>query len=174
MLDKFKPDVYQKDVYSIDYKKLKSLGVKCLLFDFDNTIISKSNNKLTRKLKDLIENLKDRGFKVIIFSNASKTKIKPFKEYLEVDCAANSRKPCIKKFKMILKTFKYEENQVAIIGDQLLTDVLGGNRVGIYTILVDPIESSELIFTKINRFIEKLIMIKLKKKYSFVKGTYYE
>jgi len=174
MVEKFKPDMYQKDIYAIDYKKLKSLGIKCLLFDLDNTIISKNNRKLSRKLKDLIENLKDKGFRVIIFSNAPKAKIRPFKDYLEVDCSANSRKPCIKKFKKILKIFKYEESEVAIIGDQLLTDILGGNKVGIYTILVDPIEVSELIFTKINRFFEKIVIKRLKKHHLFEKGKYYD
>ena len=71
MIELFKPDMYVKDIYAIDYKKLKSYGIKCILFDLDNTLVPYYKKKPTRKLKDFIENLKDIGFKVIIFSNSN-------------------------------------------------------------------------------------------------------
>lgn len=174
MIECFKPDMYQKSVYTIDYKKLKSIGIKCLLIDLDNTLITRSVTKPTKKIKDLIEGLKEIGFKVVIFSNASKKKLTPFKEKLEVDCSASSKKPLKFKFKRIFGKYKYSENQIAIIGDQLLTDVLGGNRVGIYTILVQPIGRNDLFFTKINRALEKFVMYRLKRKGLFKKGEFYE
>ena len=173
VLDKFKPDMYQKSIYNIDYKKLNSLGIKCLLFDLDNTIITRDNKKPTKKVIDLIEGLKEIGFRIIIFSNAGKKKLIPFKEILEVDCSAKSMKPFKKKFKKVIKEYRFSENEIALIGDQLMTDILGGNRVGIYTILVDRISGKELIFTKINRFLEKIVRLRLKK-VGFEKGKYYE
>ncbi len=173
MLDKFKPDMYKKSIYDIDYKKLNSMGIKCLLFDLDNTIIKTDMKRPSKKNIDLIQKLKDIGFRVIIFSNARKKKIEPFKEILEVDCSAKSRKPFKKKFKKVIKEYRYGEDEIALIGDQLITDILGGNRVGIYTILVDRISGKEWIFTKINRFFEKIIRLRLKK-LGFEKGKYYE
>jgi len=79
-----------------------------------------------------------------------------------------------KKFLQILNEFGYQINEVAIIGDQMLTDVVGGNKIGITTILVNPISKKDLFFTKFNRLIEKRIMKKLRNKDLFVKGRYYE
>ena len=174
MLEKFIPDMYQKSIFTIDYKKLKSNGIKCILFDLDNTICPISILKPSRKVKDLIEKLKSMKFKVIIISNSPKKRLLPFKEILEVDCAASSKKPCGFKFKKILKEYNLKINEVAIIGDQLLTDVLGGNRLGITTILVNPVSSKDHFFTGFSRFLENIIIRKAMKKELFTRGNYYE
>lgn len=174
MIELYKPDVYKKDIYAIDYKKLKSIGIKCILFDLDNTLVPYYKNRPTRKIKDLIENIKDMGIKVILFSNSSKKRLTPFKNILEVDCSASSHKPFSKKFKKVLTEYKYAESEVAIIGDQIPMDVYGGNRMGIFTILVTPISKKELIWTKFNRMYEKHVIKKMEKKGIFKKGEYYE
>lgn len=174
MLELYKPDMYQSSIYVIDYKKLKSCGIKCILFDLDNTLVTVGSKKPTRKVKDFIEKLKDMNFKVIIISNSGRNRLSPFKNILEVDCAANARKPSKKKYEKILSEYKYDESEVVAIGDQLVTDIYGGNRMGIYTVLVDPISKRELIWTKFNRMKEKIVMYKLKRKNLFEKGKYYE
>lgn len=174
MLEKFIPDKYQKSVFTIDYKKLKSCGIKCIIFDVDNTLAPVNVAKPSRKVKDLVEKLKDMGFRVLIVSNAPKKRIAPFKEILEIDCAASSKKPSTRKFKKILKEYNLNVDEVAIIGDQLITDVLGGNRIGITTILVNPISSKDKLFTYITRFFENVVIRKAMKKELFAKGQYYE
>lgn len=174
MIELFKPDMYVKDIYSIDYKKLKNFGIKCILFDLDNTLVPCSNKKPSRKLKDFIEKLKDVGFKVIIFSNSNKKRLTPFKNILEVDCSYSSKKPFQKKYKKVLKEYKYNQSEVAMIGDQIVTDIYGGNRMGIFTILVKPINKKEFVFTKFNRFFENKIIRKLEKRKIFKRGEYYE
>ena len=89
MLDKFIPDMYQKSIYTINYDKLKEDGIKCLLFDLDNTCAAYSVKEPTNKLIELFEDLKDMGFKVIIYSNNTKKRLEPFKNKLLVDCSAN-------------------------------------------------------------------------------------
>ena len=74
------PDMYKKSIYVIDYKKLKESGIKCLLFDLDNTLVPYSVKKPTQKVKDLFKSLQEQGFKVIIFSNSGKKRLQPFKE----------------------------------------------------------------------------------------------
>ena len=71
-MEKYVPDMYKKSIYDIDYKKLKKNGIKCILFDLDNTLVPYYKNKPSRKVKDFIERVKDMGFKVIIFSNSNK------------------------------------------------------------------------------------------------------
>lgn len=174
MLEKFIPDIYQKSIFTIDYKKLKSCGIRCILFDVDNTLAPISTVKPSRKVKDLVERLKEMGFRVLIVSNASKKRLTPFKEILEIDVSASSKKPFGWKFRKILKEYNYKVNEVAIIGDQMITDVLGGNRVGITTILVNPISSKDQLLTHIIRFLENIVIRKAMKKELFAKGQYYE
>ena len=173
-MDNFIPDMYQKSIYHIDYDKLKEDGIKCLLFDLDNTCLPFKYNEPNKKLIDLFETLKDMDFKVIIFSNATKKRLTPFKNGLRVDCSASSRKPNSKKLLKVIKMFNYTLPEVAIIGDQLYTDILGGNRVGIKTILVNPMSKDDMLFTKMFRFMEKKKFKKFAKMGILVKGKYYE
>ena len=173
-MEKYIPDLYQKSIYAINYDKLLERGIKCLLFDLDNTLVAINVKRPTKRLKDLFNDIKEMGFTVILFSNSPKFHLKPFKEELEVDCCALANKPNIKKFKMILEEYHFNESEVAIIGDQIMTDILGGNRVGITTILVNPVSKKDGIFTKINRMRERKIMHKLREKELFAKGKYYD
>jgi hypothetical protein len=91
-----------------------------------------------------------------------------------VECVSNALKPLSINFKKVMEEHHFNENEVAIIGDQILTDVLGGNKVGITTILVNPLEHKDFLWTSINRFREKHIMKKLRDHDLFCKGRYYD
>lgn len=173
-MEKYVPDMYQKSIYAIDYNKLKSRGIKCLLFDLDNTIVPIKIKTPSDKIKELFSNLKEMGFKVILFSNSPKSRLKPFKDELQVDCSASSKKPNPKKFLQVLNIYGFGVSEVAIIGDEILTDIVGGNKIGITTILVNPIGKKDFFLARIRRRIEKRIMKKLRKKDLFSKGRYYE
>ena len=173
-MEKYIPDIYVKSIYYIDYEKLKERGIKCILFDLDNTVAPLSIKKPNKKIKELFTKLKEMGFKLIIFSNNKKSRLKPFKEELEVDCAFNCKKPMQKKFNIILRDYKYGISEIVIVGDNIVTDVLGGNKVGITTILVNPISNKERPQSKFSRLYEKHIMKKLSKHELFFRGKYYE
>lgn len=173
-MEKYIPDIYQKSIYTIDYDKLLDRGIKCLLFDLDNTIVPVTLKKPNKKIKELFEELKEKGFIVIIFSNSSKRRIKPFKDDLEVDCCARAKKPFRKKFLTIIHEFNVSVDEIAIIGDQILTDIVGGNKIGITTILVNPVSTYDAFFTRINRKVESRIVKKLRDYDLFVKGKYYD
>ena len=93
---------------------------------------------------------------------------------MNVDVAFNSRKPLKKKYKKILELYHFEIDEVACIGDQILTDILGANRMGFTSILVNRIAKYETIFTKINRFFEGFVLRKLAKRNILVTGEYYD
>ena len=172
-MDMFIPDIYQKSIYTINYKKLKKNGIKCLLFDLDNTMVPYKTNEPDRRLKELFAYLQN-DFKVIIISNSNKNRLRPFKEKLNVDTAYKSFKPLKKKYKKILEMYHFKVSEVACIGDQLLTDVYGANRMELTSILVNRIAQYEVITTRINRFFEKFILRSLAKKNILVKGEYYD
>ena len=173
-MENYIPDIYKKSIYSIDYDKLKERGIKCILFDLDNTIVPISIKKPNKKIKELFNELKSKGFKLIIFSNNNKVRLKPFKDELEVDCAFSCKKPMRKKYDIILNDYKYSVSEVAIIGDNIVTDILGGNKIGITTVLVNPISNKEYFLAQITRLFEKCIIKKLCKKELFMRGKYYE
>lgn len=168
------PDIYKKSIYDIDYKRLKNNGIKCILFDLDNTLIEYKQKEPSKEALDLINKLKELGFKVILYSNGLTKRVKTFGEAFDIECYAFCKKPKDKKLRNLLKELKYSESEVAIIGDQILTDILLGNIVGITTILTTPISKKEFICTKINRHSENKLIKKLSKLDLFYRGKYYE
>jgi len=174
MLSILVPDIYQKSIYDIDYAKLKRNGIKCLIFDLDNTLAAINIKSPNKKLKDLIEDLKAMDFKILIVSNAPKKRVEPFKEILCLDSSYLSMKPMKRKFQKVIKTYKFKPSQIVVIGDQLLTDVWGANRMGFTSILVNPIGTLDFAATKLNRFLEGIIYRRLEKNDLLKKGHYYE
>lgn len=171
-MNKFIPDMYQKNIYSINYDKLRKKGIKVLLFDLDNTIIERHNYELSSKLKELFKEL-NKFFVIYIISNSlNYDKLKKISKTLHIAYIGGSMKPFKRGYKKI--NFKnIKKNEMAMIGDQLLTDILGAKRMGYFTILTDPIEEdNELILTKFNRLIENSIL--KNKKCKLERGHYYD
>lgn len=173
-MDKFIPDIYQKSIFAINYEKLKNNGIKCILFDLDNTIAPINVEHPSKEVKDLIADIELLGIKVIILSNAKKNRVRPFKEELNVDSSFNSKKPLKTKYKKIMNIYNFKDNEIACVGDQLITDIFGANRMGFISILVNPISDVELFVTKINRFFERRILKIFKNQGLFEKDKYYE
>ena len=159
----FIPDIYQKDIYTIDYEKLKQDGYKVLIFDLDNTIGS------IQKTKDFLNKLAS-DFQIIVASNSLKKRVEPFLKGVNCSYFSLSLKPTLRVIRKIKKKYQIPYSKMVIIGDQILTDILVGKRKKILTILVDPIKDIDFKVTKFNRTFEKLIM----KKNKIVRGNYYE
>lgn len=172
-MDKFIPDMYYKSIYDINYKKLLNMNIKCIAFDLDNTVASYKEDVPSVEVKELFNLLSD-DFKIILFSNASKKRLTPFKEILNVDSSYSTRKPLKKKYLKIMRIYRLKPEEIAFVGDQLITDIYGANKVGGISILVNPIGTYEPINTKFNRFFERFIYKKFSKKGVLKKGAYYE
>ena len=165
----FIPKMYQKDIFSIDYKLLKQKGIKILIFDLDNTIGKIKDKVCDNKTSEFINKL-NKDFIVIVSSNSLKKRVLTFCDPLECGKIYFSLKPLSFVIKKIKRKYNINYQEMAIIGDQMLTDILLGNRYKLLTILVDQIDSYDLRKTRINRQFEKLI----KKKNKFKKGEYYK
>ena len=171
MLDLLIPDVYAQSIYTINYKKLKKNGIKCLLFDLDNTIASYKANMPDQKVKELFARLEE-DFKVIIISNSGKNRLRPFKEKLNVEIYFSSMKPFKKNYKKVLN--KYKKEECAFIGDQIMTDVIGAKRNNLFVIFVDKLDEYEPIRTKFCRFFEGFVLRNFNKNKILEKGKYYD
>lgn len=166
------PDMYKKNIYEINYEKLKKMGKKYLFFDLDNTIISYLQNKPTKENKILFDKLKKMGFEVFIFSNSPSNRLEPFEKELNVKVFSGSMKPLKKGYKKVLNM--YDKDKCVFIGDQIMTDVIGAKRNGLYVIFIDRINNKEPIYTKFWRFFEFFVLKRYERKKYLVKGKYYE
>ena len=167
-----KPDMYKKSIYDINYEKLKEKNIKYLFFDLDNTIIEYNKNHIDDVALNLFKSLENNGFKCIIFSNISYKKLCKIDNMMNIEIHYSSMKPLKKEYKKVLE--KYNKDECAFIGDQMMTDVLGAKRNDLFVILVDRISYIEPFGTKIFRFFEKIILRKLKRKNILVRGCYYD
>ena len=174
MIDKFVPDMFYQSIYRIDYDKLKSIGIKLLIFDLDNTIATYNENIPRNEVKDLIDKLKEMGFNVVLMSNSGKSRVLPFRNALEIDSKASAKKPLTSGYKKIMKVYKLEANHIACIGDQLITDIWGANKMGMTSILVNPMSKKDRKVTYINRFLEKILFKIMDKEELFKKRKKYE
>lgn len=173
-MDKYVPDIYQESIYTINYNQLFSRGIRCLLFDLDNTLVPIRTKVPSEEVKNLFEKLKKMGFKIIIFTNSRSKRARPFKNILGVDCCPFACKPFSKKFLSIIKVYNLQFSEVAIIGDSMMDDIYGGNKVGITTILIEQLEPKEFFIAALKRKREKKIIKKLSENNLFSKGCYYE
>ncbi len=170
---KYLPDIYKKDIFDINYKKLKDEGIKCLIFDLDNTLVKIDSLDIDNKTKELIEKLK-KDFIVLIVSNSPKKRVKVFLDNLDIDGYSFALKPSIRSLKRIKAKYNLFNKDIAIIGDQFMTDMKYGYKGKIKKIFVDPIALKDLKITNFNRFFENKIMKKYSKYNKFKKGEYYE
>lgn len=170
MKNLYKPTIYAKDIFNINYHKLKENGIKVLLFDIDNTI-AKTNEKIpSKEIIDLIKELK-KDFTIFILTNAIPARAKRFAKSLNIKAYYLSWKPLSTNYKRIIKSYNLDKKHIAAIGDQIYTDIKGANKLGIISILVNPVSKRESIFTKINRIKEKNLIKKTK---IITRGEYYE
>ncbi len=165
----FRPLMYQKDIFNINYEKLKKMEIEMLIFDLDNTILKYGDDLPNERTIDLFKSLR-KNFKIVIASNNIQKKVSKIAKCLKCDYLYSMMKPTKKIKKFLDKKYHIEFSKVAIIGDQIVTDIFVGNRLGLYPVLVDPICDKDLKITAFNRWLEKRIMNRMK----FKKGEYYE
>lgn len=163
------PNKYKESIYKIDFLRLYEKGIRLLLIDIDNTLASYKTILPTEENLNLVKDLQEIGFEVILISNNNYKRVstftKPFDDVLFVHWAL---KPLKRGYKKALRKASkdYKKEQVATIGDQLMTDVKGTKKMGFYSILVKPLERKTDVFTtKINRYFENKKIEKIKKKY---------
>ncbi len=161
----FYPDYYCKTVFDIDFQKLIDKNIKTLFFDLDNTLIPYDITKPDEKMASFFEKVKALGFSVFIISNNRKERVKKFANLINCRYVYSAQKPLKSGFRRALKKIGYPDPQhVCLIGDQFMTDVFGGKRMGFFVIVVDAIKrNTEKWFTRINRHLEHRILKRLKR-----------
>lgn len=172
-MKRYIPTMYQKNIFDIPYHKLKKRGIKCLIFDLDNTLALIDEKECPDKVKTLCKKLK-KDFQLVIISNNTKKRILPYMRELEIDGVAMALKPWTRGLRKIYKKYGYNKCEMVMIGDQIMTDIVSGNRFQIMTILVDPLGKKDLKITGFNRFLERKVLRRFEQDGILKRGTYYE
>lgn len=159
------PNLYLKDVTAITIDILKKNNIKGLILDVDNTLIDLNKN-MNPKVVDWVNELKKNNIKFCIVSNTNKyEKVKSVAEKLDIPYFYFAKKPFKRGFEKAKRKMNLKEENIAAVGDQIMTDVLGANRCKMFSILVEPISEKDILITKIKRPFEKLIIKRYVSKY---------
>lgn len=158
MFNIFLPDEHVDSIYDITPAFLKKHHKKGVIVDLDNTLVPWNEHYPTDEVREWLETMRKEGIKVTIFSNNNEERVSLFTETLNIDAVHKANKPLQGAFKRTQQKMKLQKEDMVVIGDQLLTDVLGGNRIGFFTILVVPIVQSDAAITKFNRNMERILL----------------
>lgn len=158
------PKEFVNSVFDITPEKLHALGIKGIITDLDNTLIEWDRAQATEALTTWFTMMQEAGIQIIIASNNNEQRVQKFAEPLGIPYIYRAKKPLTKAFYDALIQLGMRPNEVAMLGDQLLTDIMGANRMKLYTILVRPVAQSDGLVTQFNRFVERRIFNDLKRK----------
>jgi len=157
----FCPNAIVTRVQEIPLKDLQYLGIRGLLIDLDNTLIRWDRTEIDEDVKRWLKQAHDMGFFICFVSNGLKERVRRFSTILGYPAVGRAVKPRRGPFRHALKLLQLSPSEAAVVGDQLFTDVLGGNRMGMYTILINPLSDKELRSTRLVRRLERRMLLRL-------------
>ena len=160
-MKKIYPNAYFSNVLDIKISFLLKNKIKVLILDVDNTLIDYNKN-LSEEIINWSHELQGQGIKMYILSNTNKkTKVEKVAKTLEIPYIYFAKKPLKSGFKKAKEKLKEKEEHIAVVGDQIFTDIIGGNRCNMFTILVDPLDKKDFWYTAWKRPIENKIKKKI-------------
>ncbi len=153
----FKPSFYLKNIFSIDVDFLKKNNIKALLLDADNTLCIFHTDFPVDGVLEWIEMMKSNGIDLHLLSNAKPKRLTKFAENVNLPYFYLSMKPLPFKISKAVKKLGFKKDEVALVGDQIFTDILGGNLAGINTIWLDYIKIEDGWTFRFKRKIENIL-----------------
>jgi HAD superfamily phosphatase (TIGR01668 family) len=171
-LELFRPDQCVRNVCEIDLMALYQSGFRALMLDLDNTLLPWASSLVPESSKQWIESAKAAGMGLCIVSNTHNPKrLNAIARELGISCVFRALKPRPHGFERALKMLGCKAENCVVVGDQLLTDILGGNWACMHTILVEPMHPKEFIGTKLSRLVERWIMCRLRRSSAGTNGS---
>ncbi len=152
-----KPNIKIDRVTDITPEILKKYNINSLILDVDNTLSTHHGDILTDGLTDWLSLMKEKGIKLIVLSNSKERRVKPFAEKIGLPFISMGCKPLPFGYIRALKAMGSNRKNTAIVGDQIFTDVLGGNMVGVQTLLLTPILLESTAGFRFKRKIERIV-----------------
>jgi HAD superfamily phosphatase (TIGR01668 family) len=158
----FKPNVKLDKITDITISVLQKYNINSLILDVDNTLSTHHGQVLTDGLEDWLDLMRQNGIKMTVLSNSKAPRLEPFAKKIGLDYISLGLKPLPFGFWRALKRLGSERKNTAIVGDQIFTDIVGGNCVGLKTVLLTPIQLETSLRFHIKRKIESYVIKLLK------------
>ena len=152
------PDRYVTRLADVPHEHLEEMGFAGLIVDLDNTLMGFRQTSLCEDHLAWCERAHERGFKMVMVSNNFTERVTGIARQLRIPCIPNALKPLPWGVMRAVRMLEMPREKIAVVGDQLFTDVLSGKLCGLYTILTEPIEAKDFPITKVFRFLEKMIL----------------
>lgn len=155
----FKPNYIFNSVTDITPQFLEVSHIKALLLDVDNTLsVAHGNKTLKNGVPEWLSKMRESDISMMILSNAKKERAKLFADSVALDVIGLAAKPLPFGYFKAVKALRLRRKNVAIIGDQVFTDILGGKLAGVKTVLVTDITPEDKTFFKIKRYFERIML----------------
>lgn len=158
------PDQCLPSILEVDLEDLKNRGFRGIILDIDNTLLKWDNEEVDEEVIAWVEQVKAAGFRLCLTSNGLKERVRKVAALFGVPAISKAVKPRKRPFRQALELLGTTPQETVMIGDQIFTDILGGNRMEFYTILINPLGSEEMATTKLVRGVERRVIRRLHKK----------
>ena len=152
------PDRFAPRLHDVAHEELELAGIRGLIVDLDNTLLGFRETELGHEHLAWVARARERGFRIVMLSNNLSERVNGVAAQLQVACIPNALKPLPFGFLRAKRQLQLRRREIAVVGDQLFTDVLGGKLCGLYTILTEPIESKDFAITRMFRYFERLML----------------
>lgn len=163
-LNKLLPDIYVSTILDIPLDELAKRGIRAFIIDLDNTATHWNSNEITPEVRAWFTRLREQGLKACFLSNNGEERVLAVARSLDVPYIHRAQKPRRGGYRRAIEAMGSASAETAVIGDQIYTDILGGNRAGLFTILVKPIHTREFMGTKISRMFEVPVLRAIRKR----------
>lgn len=171
MLEWLKPDLAVTHPLDVDWKRVRSRGIRVLLCDVDNTLIPHDHYLPEAWNKELFAAIQQAGIQVVLVSNNTKRRLAGYAQQVGLPFYSFALKPWPMLYRKARKVYGIDSSELAVLGDQLFTDILGGILNGAYTILCEPREARDIVYTVPMRYLEKALKRHQEKKRRQKHGT---
>lgn len=160
----FCPDLRVKSILDISWDMVVQKDLKGLLLDVDNTLLPWGDCQVPKDISLWLRGAKEQGIRLCLVSNSYEKRVAAIARSIDVAYVHWARKPAKYGFSKAIREMELLPQHVAVIGDQVFTDICGGNRLGCYTVLVAPLSKNELFTTKLLRLLESRLLSRLEQK----------
>ena len=152
------PDRFAPRLCEVPLADLQADGIRGLILDLDNTLVCWGGSEIAEEHLAWVREARSRGFLLVMLSNNFSDRVNAIAQAMDIPFVASALKPLPLGFLTAIRRLGLSRREVAVVGDQLFTDVLGGKLCGLYTILTEPLEAKDHPITNVFRFFERLML----------------
>lgn len=158
MKNLFKPALERERLTDLNAEELRHRGIEALILDLDNTLLPWGSRTVDRDTLAWIDRVRRAGLKICVLTNSRGPRARSACEMAGIMCIWSAGKPFPGGFRRAQNRLQVPRSRCAVVGDQLFTDILGGNAAGFFTVLVSPLSEREMVWTRFVRRMERALL----------------